>query len=372
MPSNSLPAGKLTIQSPSLDLTPAFDFAEKLGSADEPAAPESAEPAPPSKPGPINLPVRRIEVAASLSSVLLREVAATNVNAGFLITSNRIRIQPFKFTLNGGPVDASTDLDFGQQDWKYQLALNAHGIALEPLVNSFAPELTGQYRGQLDATANISGTGVTPEAMSSSLAGRATFTFTNAQVQILNPRYRRLLAPIATVLRVNLDGSPLNWFTAHTLVTNGQVRPEVALQSAAFEARLAGDLALAPDPRKTSLNLPVDFRLSRSLAERTGLVPANAPTNAAYVELPRFVTLAGTIGEPTTDLDERRLGGVLLKSGVSIAEKLGVNVDGQTGNALQKLGNVLTGEKTKAGTNAPAGTNTLAPLLDRLLPKRSD
>ena len=54
---------------------------------------------------------------------------------------------------------------------------------------------------------------------------------------------------------------------------------------------------------------------------------------------------------------------MLLKSGVGIAEKLGVKVDSKSGNVLQGIGNLLTGQKP-ATTNQPS-TNT-APKLNPL------
>jgi hypothetical protein len=54
---------------------------------------------------------------------------------------------------------------------------------------------------------------------------------------------------------------------------------------------------------------------------------------------------------------------MLLKSGIGIAEKLGVNVGGKSGEALQGLGNLLTGQKPAStnatGTNKPAQLNPL-------------
>ena len=80
------------------------------------------------------------------------------------------------------------------------------------------------------------------------------------------------------------------------------------------------------------------------------------------------------IGEPKRDFKELAIGGVLLKTGVGIAEKLGVNVGKETGGLLKGVGNLLTGPGTastnvtdtnKAGTNAPPKRS----LLD-LLPKK--
>ncbi len=109
------------------------------------------------------------------------------------------------------------------------------------------------------------------------------------------------------------------------------------------------------------LNLPLEFALRRSLAEKASLLPPNTPTNAAYALLPKFVTVKGTIGEPKSDLNEMALGGLLLKSGVGIAEKLGVKLDPKAGNVLQGVGGLLTGQKPAADTNAPS-TNPPAKL----------
>src|SRR5207244_5647195 len=96
--------------------------------------------------------------------------------------------------------------------------------------------------------------------------------------------------------------------------------------------------------------------LSRSLAQKSGLMPANTPPDAAYAALPTFVAVKGTLGEPKRDFKQLAIGGVLLKSGVGIAEKLGVNVGDKTGNLLKGVGNLLTGQKP-ATTNDTANTN---------------
>jgi len=61
-----------------------------------------------------------------------------------------------------------------------------------------------------------------------------------------------------------------------------------------------------------------------------------------------------TVGDPKSDLNEMALGGLLLKSGVGLAEKLGVKADPKAGSALQGLGNLLTGQQPAANTNQPS------------------
>jgi hypothetical protein len=62
-------------------------------------------------------------------------------------------------------------------------------------------------------------------------------------------------------------------------------------------------------------------------------------------------------------LNELALGGLLLKSGVGVAEKLGVKVDPRTSNILQGAGSLLTGQKP--ATTNQSSTNT-APKLNPL------
>ena len=92
------------------------------------------------------------------------------------------------------------------------------------------------------------------------------------------------------------------------------------------------------------------------------MLSANTPPNAAYAPLPTFVAVKGTVGAPKSDFKELAVGGILLKTGVGVAEQLGVNVGGKTGGILKGVGNLLTGQGTastnvtdtnKAGTNAP-------------------
>ena len=111
------------------------------------------------------------------------------------------------------------------------------------------------------------------------------------------------------------------------------------------------------------LNLPVEFALRCSLAEKSSLLPPNSPANAACALMPKFVTVNGTLGRPENDLNELALGGMLLKSGVGIAGKLGVKVDPRSSNLLQGVGNLLTGQKpattNQSDTNAAPKSNLL-------------
>ncbi|HKI70908.1 MAG TPA: hypothetical protein VKA81_00910, partial [Verrucomicrobiae bacterium] len=129
-----------------------------------------------------------------------------------------------------------------------------------------------------------------------------------------------------------------------------------ALQSEAFDAHAHGEIPIADVLDESPLNLPVEFSLRRSLAQKSGLTPPGAPPDTPYVKLPDFVTVKGTLGDPKSHLNELALGGLLLKTGVGIAEKVGVNVGDKTGGLLKGVGNLLTGQKPTT-TNDTTTTN---------------
>jgi hypothetical protein len=82
------------------------------------------------------------------------------------------------------------------------------------------------------------------------------------------------------------------------------------------------------------------------------MLPANAPPDAAYVKMPDFLKIAGTLGEPKAQIDKTALAG-------SIVEKVIERVPGlneKTGGLLQGLGKALSGNKP--ATNNPPNVST--------------
>ena len=358
--------GRLTVKSEVLDVTQLYDsFGVKQTSAATPAgAATPLAPAPASKvePEPTTLPLRLI-AEANLGQVFLRELNLQNCQITAKVDGGKVMLKPCQLALNGAPVNATVDVKLGVTGYTYALSMQMAGVPLEPIANTFSPDTRGQYQGFILANAQLKGAGVTDASLQKNLSGQANFTFTNANLQLVGPKAKRLIVPIATLLRVpDITQSPVNWLDARTELGDGNIKlNRFAVQSAAFEATTAGVIPIAEVLTNSPLNLPVEFALRRSLAEKASLLPPNTPPDAAYATLPKFVTVKGTVGDPKTDLNEMALGGLLLKSGVGFAEKLGVKVDPKVGGALQGVGNLLTGQKPAANTNAPA-TNPPAKL----------
>lgn len=352
--------GRLSIKADTFDVTQLYDaFTGGKDSSPVRAGPPT-QPAPASsspgnlEPDPVNLPLQ-FTAEANLGQVYLHEIAIANWQTTAKVDGGKITLDPCRLVLNGAPVQASADLNLGVKGYIYALSLLMDKVPLEPIANTFSPASRGQYQGLILASVRIKGAGVTGASLQKNLGGQASVTFTNANIQLLGPKTKKLVVPIATLLRLSeITQSPLNWLDAHTELGGGNINlSRFIIQSEAFEARTHGVIPIAAVPANSPLNLPVEFALRRSLAEKSSLLPPNTPANATYATLPKFVTIKGSLGEPKSDLNELAIGGMLLKAGVGIAEKLGVKVDPKSGNVLQGIGNLLTGQR-------PASTNRSA------------
>jgi len=361
--SPAVTAGRMTIKSDTLDLTQLYDaFAPEKSPAKAPAT-TPASPAPgPATPGnvepdAVKLPLQVI-AEANLGQVYLREMNLQNCQVTVKVEGGKIALDPCRLAMNGAPVNATVALDLGVKGYTYALSAQLDKVPLEPIANTFSPESRGQYQGLILADARIKGAGVTGASLQKNLSGQAAFSFTNANLQLMGPKTRSLVVPIATLLRVEaITKSPVNWLDARTELGSGNINlSRFAVQSGAFEATTKGVIPIAEVLPNSPLNLPVEFALRRSLAEGANLLPPNTPPDAQYAMLPRFVTVKGTLGEPKSDLNELALGGVLLKSGAGVAEKLGVNLGGKTGRSLEGVGNLLTGQKSSQANQTSTNT----------------
>ncbi|PYL00148.1 MAG: hypothetical protein DME19_06130, partial [Verrucomicrobia bacterium] len=364
--------GQLTLQAESLDLTPYYDlFAGNSKTAPAQSSPgtatASAQAAPRTEPDAISLPLQQASFDAKIDRLYLRDIAVSNLVARAKVSGSRVALNPFQLTLNGAPVSAGASLDLGVKGWTYDFSADLDRVPLDPLVNSFLPDSRDQYHGLILANAQLKGAGITDAGLQKNLSGQLSLSFTNATIQLFSNKppkniFTRLiwftLEGIGVFLHVNeITSSPLNSIYAQARIGDGRIDlVRVGLQSQAFEAHTQGVVPMQVPLTNSPLNLPLEFSLSRSLAQKSGLMPANTPPDAAYAALPTFVAVKGTLGEPKRDFKELAIGGVLLKSGVGIAEKLGINVGDKTGNLLKGVGNLLTGQKP-ATTNEPANTN---------------
>ncbi len=400
--------GQLSLTAESLDLTRYYDLLmsentpESKGGATKPPGGIPSAPVPtgdPEKePDKLELPVRNFTADLQISRFYLHELEATNIQGTLKLDGGKVTIAPFNLTLNGAPVKSMIDLDLGVPGYKYAVDFSAVRVPFAPLVNTFTPERKGQIEGTITAVANVSGMGVTGVSLQKHLAGKFDIASTNLNLQlgsIKSPLLRATLNVITILPEIlkgggnnalsslagallgggrgasdgksggwseELSQSPINVIQARGSMGAGRIELENALVSSRlFQATTRGDVTLAPILTNSTLNFPLSVSLTRSLAQRINMVPANTPTNQAFVPLPDYVAIKGTLGQPKNQINAKALVGTALQ------QLGGGTSDQKSDNLLQSLGGALSGQRppNAPATNAAPARPQAAPATNR-------
>ena len=134
---------------------------------------------------------------------------------------------------------------------------------------------------------------------------------------------------------MNLHKSPIQVINAQIKAGGGRIDlTSASVQSTAFKADGQGGIALAQVLTNSTINIPMAVSVSQPIGKQLNLTSGNASANAAYVPLPQFLTMKGTIGDPKADINKLALGGMAVKS-------LGGGILGTTTNAASQVGNLL-------------------------------
>jgi len=349
--------GNLKLAADSLDVTRYYDLFGEQPKPGETTTTTTVAPTAPldnKEPEPVKLPFRNFTVEAAIGRFYLREVDAQNLQLVARLDSGRVLLKPAQLTLNGAPISASADVDLSVPGFKYDVTFSANGVPVEPLANSFSPTYRGQARGTLIATANLKGAGITGRSLQKTLTGDANLNFTNANIQIVGPKAKAVMTPIALVLGApELLRSPLDYLAAHFRAGNGNLEiPTFTAHSDAFLAQSQGVIPIADVLSESPLNQDIEVSLARNLANKLRF--ANVPTNVAYMKLPTFVRLKGTLGSPEPKTDKAVIFALT-------AAGIGGAVGGKTGGILEGVGALLGSKPTPAAvpaTNAPGSTAT--------------
>jgi hypothetical protein len=273
--------------------------------------------------------------------------------------------------------------------FKYDVSFKVVEVPFAPLVNTFLPDRKDQIGGSISAQATIAGIGSTGANLQKHLAGNFDIATTNLNLALSNvksPLLKTIIRVITIVPDLRADPNAALGSLAGALLGSSSSKPgswsdELArspidvidlkgsmgsgkidlarafLQSPAFQVDASGSVTLAAVLTNSTMTLPLNIAVARVLAEKIKFVPAGTPTNALFVKLPNYVTVKGSVGNPSADINKKALlGSALEQYGGKIP-----GVDKKTGDLIQGLGGLLSGRKPATpGTNtppAPAGTN---------------
>lgn len=394
-PKTNVISGSLKLAAASLDLTKYFDLVSapaKPGRAVPPTVNSgSTTDAPAVEPAALGMQFTDATAEVTIDRLVVREVTLEKLSARARLEGRHLVLKPCFVSLNGAPLNAALDLDLGVPGFRYDLNCDAQGVPLAPVVNTFQPDRRGQLHGQFSGTITLRGQGLTGPNLKQHLTGEIVTLSTNLNLAIVNTRTPVIRAMLDSVLGipdlirnplasvdnllgrlVNFGGTrggwsdqlmsaPIEVVETRLQAGNGRVQLQSAeIRSAAFKARATGELLLAAALEDSTLRIPISLSLNRPLASQIDLVPADAPTNAAYYAMPQFLQIRGTLGKPEPKLDKLALAELAARSGAGVVKGLGGASAEKVGGLLQKGGNLLGGfrSSSKPTTNSPSTSQT--------------
>jgi hypothetical protein len=211
---------------------------------------------------------------------------------------------------------------------------------------------------------NIKGAGTTGASLRESLEGHASLVFTNANIQLVGRTLRPILVVIGTALRVpEIANSPVSWLDANLAFGEGRITlQQFQAAGPAFAGTSQGTVRIARVLTNSPIqNIPVNFALSQSLANRAGF--RSSGTNA-YVDLGTVAHIRGTLGDPDPKVDYARLA-------LITGQMLGGAAPGAGTNIVGGLLQGLLGGRNVTSTNAPPAPATNSPPATRTNENRS-
>ncbi|MCP5517244.1 MAG: AsmA family protein [Verrucomicrobiales bacterium] len=389
--------GHLSLEAKSLDLTPYLAWFETTNQPAQP--PEGASPPPPDEEPaalePMTLPVKDLVVEAVIDQLFAREVAVTNWATEVRLDGGRVTVDPFRLAVNGVPASGTAQVDLSVPGWDYDVSLDAREVPLAPLVNSFSPDSRGKVGGTLTATGHLKGRGFTGAELRQHLGGTFDIGTTNLALKLVDVKSPMMRAVVNVAVELptllknpagalagmvgrftgSITGEDPAWVGALAqppidvvamkgTAGAGRIELESArVETPAFHAGTRGAIQLADSLMDSLVSFPIELSLSRSLAEKIGQLPAGTATNQAFVALPGFFSLGGTLNEPARQLNHTALAQMVAGSASRLAgdnSGLGQQISG----ALGVLGN-LTGDK--ASTNQTRGATSAEKVIGGLL-----
>ena len=288
---------------------------------------------------------------AQLKRVVYAGTTMDNLELGLQIAPDLFVVAPFTFHLEEAPVVLALEMKQAEATtWTTELSLEVEQLPAHALVSVISGRTGQSIPGTISMKGKLQGFDPQSWGLDETSTGQWQVDYQGADLKMVGPWTQRLLLPITGALRLpTLFSRPVDSIKFSALVERNQLEiAELLVQSSAFEARTQGSVLLE-DPIGTSrVDLPVEFKLERSLANKANLVSRGVSQNEAFVALPPFLHLTGNLNDLRLSKDAWKLGGMALRSAIglpneTVKETVKVVEDVGRGalQALEGLGGLL-------------------------------
>jgi hypothetical protein len=200
--------------------------------------------------------------------------------------------------------------------YEYRLSLAAERLPLEPVVNTFQPEMRGKVKAFLVTNAKLQGAGITGPNLRKNLNGTVDFQLLNANLQITRETLlTKILKPVAFFLAIpELANSPLNSVAISTQIAGGKAQTKQAnVTSESYIFDTQGDLLIDDIIANSKIqSWPVQLQIRRALALKTPFARKGTSTEGDFMKTPDFLRVGGTLADPKAEINKAAVAGSFL------------------------------------------------------------
>jgi hypothetical protein len=368
-----------TVDGKGVDLNPwqAMFAAAPTATSAPPAGAAAAPAGAPVEPAPMRWPLGTARLRANVDKLFLQGLDLAKMELIATATATVLSIDPFRVDIGGAPVVVKGMFNVGEPGFTYTLSTSVAALKLGPLVDAFAPNLKGKMSGTLDLEGDVSGKGITGPSLRKNLAGNFEAGLKDADIRLADlenvrseglSRSGRVLVALLRGAALALGLSPNELM--HPPITQVSLRSTLGkgvldltgLQAvnSAMRLQASGKTLLADDIDASLIqDIPITLGIATNLAKKVRIYRDDR-VREDYVELPPFIRVKGTLGQPKVDANEKVITGLIL---TGVTENLQIGNE-QTQDILRGLGGLLSGE-------GPAPRPTDTPPSGNVAPQRA-
>ena len=239
--------------------------------------------------GPFNLNQAKIKADISFDSLGYKNIHLSHVKAKCLLQENVLHLETLDGMLKDGSLHLKGLTDLGVKGLDYTLQLIGNNLQLNPIINSFAPDLQETIYGTMNLSADLRGRGTTSDTFKKHLQGEGEIYMTEGKAIDLKP-----LKALSTFIKVDKLGT-LNIEQAQGTfqIKDSLIHTKNSLKGKELELYPEGTISL-----DSYLDLSLEMKLSPHLSEQI----ANDTLTKYFKDERGWTVLALAIKGPTDEV----------------------------------------------------------------------